>query len=71
MILAGDDTFRLAPPRLDAGLLPETNWVGIEDFWSWFMIPLTRSVVALSLLIAGGFYVRSHERLDYANLGRR
>ena len=24
--------------------------------------------VALSLLISGGFYVRSHERLDYANL---
>lgn len=34
---------------------------------SWFTIPLT-AAVALSLLTAGAFYVRSHERLDYANL---
>ncbi|HVS82047.1 MAG TPA: hypothetical protein VHE60_09965 [Pyrinomonadaceae bacterium] len=33
----------------------------------WMTIPLTVVVVA-SLLISGGFYVRSHERLDYANL---
>ena len=30
-------------------------------------IPLT-ATVTLSLLISGAFYVRSHERLDYANL---
>ncbi len=34
---------------------------------SWLTIPLTAVIVA-SLLIAGGFYVWSHERLDYANL---
>ncbi len=33
----------------------------------WTTIPLTIVVVA-SLLISGAFYVRSHERLDYANL---
>ncbi|MDX6382503.1 MAG: hypothetical protein QOK48_76, partial [Blastocatellia bacterium] len=33
----------------------------------WFTIPLT-AAIALSLLIAGAFYVRSHERLEYANL---
>ena len=34
---------------------------------SWITIPLTAAIVA-SLLVSGGFYVRSHERLDYANL---
>ncbi len=34
---------------------------------SWMTIPLTVVIVA-SLLVSGGFYVRSHERLDYANL---
>ena len=34
---------------------------------SWMTIPLTAAIVA-SLLISGGFYVWSHERLDYANL---
>jgi hypothetical protein len=34
---------------------------------SWMTIPLTALIVA-SLLVSGGFYVRSHERLDYANL---
>ncbi len=33
----------------------------------WMTIPLTASVT-LSLLISGAFYIRSHERLDYANL---
>lgn len=33
----------------------------------WLTIPLTAVIVA-SLLISGGFYVWSHERLDYANL---
>jgi hypothetical protein len=62
--------------RLDAGLVPlsvgrtsppSKRMAGMKDFWPWFTIPLT-SAVALSLLIAGGFYVWSHERLDYANL---
>lgn len=34
---------------------------------TWLTIPLTAVIVA-SLLISGGFYVWSHERLDYANL---
>lgn len=34
---------------------------------AWMTIPLTVVIVA-SLLISGGFYVKSHERLDYANL---
>jgi hypothetical protein len=39
----------------------------LKNLSSWMTIPLT-SLVVLSLLIAGGFYVRSHERLDYANV---
>ena len=31
------------------------------------LLPLT-TAIALSLLISGAFYIRSHERLDYANL---
>ncbi len=34
---------------------------------SWLTLPLT-SLIVLSLVISGAFYVRSHERLDYANL---
>ncbi len=34
---------------------------------AWLIVPFT-SVVALSLLIAGGRYVWTHERLDYANV---
>lgn len=35
--------------------------------FAWLVVPFA-SVVALSLLIAGGRYVWTHERLDYANL---
>ena len=36
--------------------------------WSlWTTIPLA-GIVAASLLVSGAFYVRAHERLDYANL---
>ncbi len=60
-------------PGLDAGLAPHP--IGRTSsaskpgkaFWSWFTIPLTVTV-ASSLVISGGVYVRSHERLDYANL---
>ena len=73
MILLAMTLADLASLRLDAGLVPHS--IGrtsppskrTKDFWSWFTIPLTAGV-ALSLLISGGFYVRSHERLDYANL---
>ena len=34
---------------------------------NWLMLSLT-ATAALSLLVAGAFYVRSHERLSYANL---
>jgi hypothetical protein len=33
----------------------------------WFAFPLT-TLIILSLLISGGCYLKSHERLDYANL---
>jgi hypothetical protein len=73
MILLAMTLADLSRLCLDAGLVPQP--IGrtsppskrLKDTWSWFTIPLTASV-ALSLLIAGGFYVRSHERLDYANL---
>ena len=39
----------------------------LDDRFSWIDLPVT-VLVALSLMISGGFYVRSHERLDYANL---
>ncbi|HMG76099.1 MAG TPA: hypothetical protein VK582_21535 [Pyrinomonadaceae bacterium] len=66
MILLAMTLSGLAPLRLDAGLVPEQTG-RMKDPWSWFTISLTAGV-ALSLLIAGGFYVRSHERLDYANV---
>jgi hypothetical protein len=34
---------------------------------SWIAVPLA-SVIAISLLVSGGFYVWSHERLDYVDL---
>ena len=63
----------LASVRLDAGLVPQLPgrtsppskpWI---DQQSWTTMPLAAIVVA-SLLISGACYVRSHERLDYANL---
>jgi len=39
----------------------------LKNLSSWMTVPLT-SLIAASLLIAGAFYLRSHERLDYANL---
>ena len=73
MILLAMTLSNLSFLRLDAGLVPHSTGrtsppsKRTKDFWSWFTIPLTAGV-ALSLLISGGFYVRSHERLDYANL---
>ena len=63
----------VASLRLDAEPIPHS--IGqtsqpsepMKDYWQWFTIPLTAIVVS-SLLISGGFYVQSHERLDYANL---
>jgi len=39
----------------------------LDDRFSWIDLPVT-VLVAMSLMISGGFYVRSHERLEYANL---
>jgi hypothetical protein len=68
MTLAG-----VASRRSDAGLVARA--IGstsppsklMKGSGSWFTITLTASV-ALSLIISGGFYMQSHERLDYANL---
>jgi hypothetical protein len=59
--------------RLDAGLVPQS--IGrtsppskqLKDGQSWTLVPLT-ALIVLSLLISGGFYAWSHERLSYANL---
>jgi hypothetical protein len=73
MILVAMTLAGLCALRLDAGLVPHpmgrTNPPAkqMKGSGSWFTIPLT-ATVALSLVISGGFYVRSHERLDYANL---
>jgi len=61
------------PVRLDAGLVPQSAGrtspppKRLNDRGSWFLLPFT-ALIVLSLLISGGFYVWSHERLDYANL---
>lgn len=72
MILLAMNLSGIASLRLGAGLVPHPIRTSatsepMKDYWPWFTIPLT-AIVALSLLISGGFYVQSHERLDYANL---
>ena len=37
-----------------------------RDFY-WFQLPFT-TLVVISLLVSGAFYLKAHERLDYANL---
>src|SRR2546425_979031 len=59
--------------RLDAGLVPQSTGPTspsskrLNDRETWLRLPLT-GLIVLSLLISGGFYIWSHERLDYANL---
>jgi len=73
MILLAMTIAELSSFRLAGGLVPQPIELTsapsrlTNGFSSWFTIPLA-AVIALSLLVAGGFYVRSHERLDYANL---
>ena len=80
MILLGSTlsairSVRSSPPhvRLDAGLVPQSAELTsppskqLKERETWFLLPLT-GLIVLSLLISGGFYVWSHERLDYANL---
>jgi hypothetical protein len=67
-ILADASSIRLeagsVPPSIERTSPPSKQ---LKDHQSWAMVPLTILIV-LSLLISGAFYVRSHERLDYANL---
>ena len=80
MILLGSTlsairSVRSSPPhvRLDAGLFPQSAELTsppskqLKERETWFLLPLT-GLIVLSLLISGGCYVWSHERLDYANL---
>ena len=61
------------PVRLDAGLVPQSAArttsppKRLTDWETWLLLPLT-GLIVLSLLISGGFYIWSHERLDYASL---
>ena len=73
LAIALADFASIYPIRLDAGLVPHSTGrtspssEQINDRQSWLLLPLT-SLIVLSLLIAGVFYVRSNERLSYANL---
>lgn len=49
--------------RSDAG---QSTSQQVEEFY-WFQLPLT-ALIVISLVITGSFYLKSHERLDYANL---
>lgn len=49
-----------------AGVLAELFRLGTER--SSFEIALLAGVAALSMLVSGGFYIASHERLNYADL---
>src|SRR3989442_9233824 len=61
------------PVRLDAGLAQKTAGrtsppsKRLKERETWLLLPLA-GLIVLSLLISGGSYVWSHERLDYANL---
>src|SRR5258706_1364779 len=65
MILLAITLSGLSDLRLDARAVSQSS--PPRDRRSWIALPST-IMVALSLLISGGFYLRSHERLDYANL---
>jgi len=52
-----------AEPPPDPDKSPSAKWSNID-----WVASTTTAMTAISLLIAGGFYVRSHERLSYANL---
>lgn len=69
MVLMAMNVSGIASLRLDAVMTRRTSATSdpMKNYWPWFTIPLT-AIVASSLLISGGFYVQSHERLDYANL---
>ena len=63
MILLASTIADLSRTRLTpTGPTPQSG----KDFY-WFQLPFTVLVV-ISLLISGSFYLKAHERLDYANL---
>jgi hypothetical protein len=63
MILLASTIADLSPARLaPTGPTPQP----VKDFY-WFQLPFT-ALVVISLLISGSFYLKAHERLDYANL---
>jgi len=63
MILLASTIADLSHARLTpTGPAPQSG----KDFY-WFQLPFT-ALVVMSLLISGGFYLKAHERLDYANL---
>jgi hypothetical protein len=70
MILLATSLAALPARRLDAGLVPQfdqrTSPPSKRPI-DLLLLPLA-TLIGLSLLIAGAFYVRSHERLSYANL---
>jgi hypothetical protein len=70
MILLATSLVALPARRLDAGLVPQfdrrTSPPSKRPI-DLLLLPLA-TLIGLSLLIAGVFYVRSHERLSYANL---
>jgi len=73
MMLIAVSLSELSQLRLDAGLVPQSTGrtsppaKRFEDRWSWLLVAIP-AVVVLSLLVSGWFYLRSHERLSYANL---
>jgi hypothetical protein len=70
MILLATSLTSLSAPRLGAGLVPQldrrTSPPSKRPVDFLLLPPAT--LIVLSLLVAGVFYTRSHERLSYANL---
>jgi hypothetical protein len=68
MILLASTIADLDGSHSDAGLSPQSRVhpKQLKSFY-WFQLPLT-VLIAISLLISGSFYLKAHERLDYANL---
>ena len=71
MTLADFSAVRTSSPGLNAKIESQSKEradpARRSDDFNWLPLALTIAI-ALSLTIAGGFYVRSHERLSYANL---
>src|SRR5439155_9386591 len=73
IILVGSTLAQLPYYRLDAGLVPHLKErttppsKQLNGHLPWTILP-SATLIALSLLISGWTYIRSHERLDYANL---